>query len=217
VRSLATGGDEAPAGLHIVRIQEATVTRLPAAPSLDTVEFVDRRHGWAGGAVILATTNGGRTWRRQSSPATTVDVLDVVNRRDGWALGSATVGRAAIVTPLLLRTTDGGRHWRRTVEPRLALHGRRATVHPLRRVPFTNPSLGAGVAAPGPNAYYGGLGSTGTTVMTTDGGATWRALPTPTAVSSLCFANRRVGWAVVAGKGIVLRTTDGGATWRELL
>src|SRR5205085_8078892 len=111
VRSLATGGDEAPAGLHIVRIQEATVTHLPAAPSLDTVDFVDRRHGWAGGAVILATTNGGRTWRRQSSPATTVDVLDFVNRRDGWALGSATVGRAARVTPLLLRTSDGGRHW----------------------------------------------------------------------------------------------------------
>jgi photosystem II stability/assembly factor-like uncharacterized protein len=217
MRSPATVGDEAPAGLHIVRIQEATVTRLPAAPSLETVDFVDTRYGWAGGAVILATTDGGRTWRRQSSPATTIDVLDFVNRRDGWALGSATVGRAAIVTPLLLRTSDGGRHWRRAAEPRLARHGTRATVHPLQRVHFTDPSLGAGIAAPGPNAYYGGSGSTGTAVMTTDGGATWRALPTPAAVSSLCFANRRVGWAVVAGKGIVLRTTDGGRSWRRIL
>src|SRR2546430_2650495 len=71
VRRLATGGDEAPAGLHIVRIQEATVTRLPSAPTVEAITFVDRRYGWAGGAVILATTNGGRTWRRQSSPATT--------------------------------------------------------------------------------------------------------------------------------------------------
>jgi hypothetical protein len=54
-------------------------------------------------------------------------------------------------------------------------------------------------------------------IMTTDGGAIWRALPTPAAVSSLCFANRRVGWAVVAGKGTVLRTTDGGRSWRRIL
>jgi photosystem II stability/assembly factor-like uncharacterized protein len=216
VRSPTAVGDEAPAGLHIVQIQEASARLLPAAPPLETVDFIDTRHGWAGGAVILATTDGGRTWRRQSSPATTVDVLDFVDHRDGWALGSATVGRAAIVTPLLLRTPDGGRHWRRAAEPRLALHGTRATVHPLQRVHFTDASLGAGVAGPGPNAYYGGPGSRGTAVITMDGGETWRALPTPAPVSSICFANRRVGWAVVAGKGIVLRTTDGGRHWKRI-
>lgn len=44
---------------------------------LEALTFVDRQHGWAVGALgtILATDDGGRTWRRQRSGGTRASVL----------------------------------------------------------------------------------------------------------------------------------------------
>jgi len=193
----------------IVRSIKPTATRSPAALTLGTVDFVDARNGWAAGDAILSTTDGGRTWRRQVNPVGPIGLLDFVNRDDGWALGDTTRGQA---TGTIIRTTDGGRHWHVVPEPRIG--GRPYT---LTRVRFASRAFGAGVAAPGPNAYDGSPGSRGRALLTVDGGHTWQALPTPTDVSSLCFVDRTTGWAIEAGHGILLRTTDGGHTWRQSL
>ena len=93
---------------------------------LNAVCFVDERRGWAVGAggVIVATTDGGRTWRQQTS-GVGEDLRDVkfFDAREGWAVGTGGA---------MLRTTDGGLTWgdARRVTPhaleRLFLLGRRA-------------------------------------------------------------------------------------------
>ncbi|HZR92877.1 MAG TPA: hypothetical protein VFA44_10800 [Gaiellaceae bacterium] len=61
--------------------------RSPTGPAL---VFVDARHGWAAGAGgILATRDGGRSWRhvaRQSMQA-----LDAVDATHAWAYGGSTL------------------------------------------------------------------------------------------------------------------------------
>lgn len=191
-------------------LSEPRVAAHPAvaAPRLDAVAFVGARHGWAAGDVILATTDGGRTWHAQADPVGPISMLHFVNARDGWALAQDRI----VATGVLLRTVDGGRHWRTAQEPRIA-----GQQHTLTRVHFVSPTLGAGVAAPGPTASYGGPGSRGRAVVTWDGGESWYALRVPTDVSSLCMANRATAWAVGAGTGVLWHTTDGGRSWQQTL
>ncbi|MDB5801118.1 MAG: hypothetical protein JWL63_2057 [Rhodocyclales bacterium] len=60
-------------------------------------------------------------------------------------------------------------------------------------------------------------GTAGALLVTTDGGASWRAQPTGTTkdIASVIFANdARRGWLVLADNHMRI-TTDGGQTWRE--
>jgi photosystem II stability/assembly factor-like uncharacterized protein len=61
------------------------------------------------------------------------------------------------------------------------------------------------------------LGEFGLTVMTDDGGATWKkgpAMPGEFYAYASLFTSRNEGW-VSGGAGQVLRTTDGGNTWSK--
>jgi len=197
------------AGIHVVRRISALVRAQDQAPSLGAVRFVDARHGWAAGATLLATVDGGRTWRRLPSPAAMVGALDFVDRRHGWALGWTATSQ-----PVVARTTDGGRTWRTVAEPLIADGHGVPTLHVLQRVQFVSAAFGVGVA--GGINYRGGDGW-GDVVVTTDDGRTWRALHTPAPVAAACFADRRHGWAAVASKGLLLHTSDGGRSWRQSL
>jgi len=201
---------KAPAArLRIARHITALVRTSARAPALGVVRFVDARHGWAAGATLLATGDGGRTWRRQPSPAATVSALDFVDPRHGWALGWTAASR-----PVFARTTDGGRTWHGATEPRVADGPEIPSLHVLQHVQFVSATFRAGVA--GGVTYLGGAGR-GDVVVTTDGGQTWQALHTPAPVAAACFADRRHGWAAVAGKGLLLYTADGGRSWRQSL
>ena len=105
---------------------EVPPARVPSR-RLNAVWFATPEQGWAVGAegVILATTDGGRTWRPQASGVGD-DLFDVkffADAREGWAVGSGGT---------MLHTRDGGRTWadaRRVTThalERLALVGRRA-------------------------------------------------------------------------------------------
>ena len=61
-------------------------------------------HGWAVGTDgILATIDGGRTWRAQESPTTNeLDGIAFSDPRHGWVGGDLGV---------ILATTDGGQSW----------------------------------------------------------------------------------------------------------
>ncbi len=173
---------------------------VPAGTSnLTAVAFANASHGWAVGddGTILATTDGGTTWKAQNS-GTTDDLTAVAfpNATDGWAVGDdSNTG-----TALILATTDGGTTW----SPQYA-----DATDDLTAVAFPNATDGWAV---GDDSNTG----TGLILATTDGGTTWSpqyadATDYPTAVA---FANASDGWAVGSGPtGLILTTTDGGTTW----
>ncbi len=197
------------ARIHVVRRIRALVRAEARAPSLGAVNFVDAQHGWAGGATMLVTADGGRSWRRQISPAAMVSALDFVDAHHGWALGLTAASR-----PVVARTTDGGQTWHAAAEPLVAGGRGVPTLHVLQRVHFVSATFGAGVAG-GVN-YLGGDGR-GDVVVTTDGGQTWQALHAPSTIAAACFTDRRHGWAAVGGKGLLLHTSDGGRSWHQSL
>ena len=130
---------------------------LPQGNSLSGVAFSDATHGWAVGgsidsrtatstAVILATTDGGATWKQQSTKSDAyLSAVAFSDSTHGWAVG---YGGA------ILATIDGGTTWKKQ-KPGLA-----ASV-----------SL-YGVASS--DAEHGWAVGYGTIIATTDGGATWK-------------------------------------------
>jgi len=88
---------------------------------LNAVCFKGAERGWAvgSGGVILATADGGATWRPQDSGAAE-DLFDVkfFDESEGWAVGGGGA---------MLHTRDGGRTW---------ADERRVTTHALERLFF---------------------------------------------------------------------------------
>jgi photosystem II stability/assembly factor-like uncharacterized protein len=89
-------------------------TRQVGGRRLNAVWFATPQRGWAvgGEGVILATEDGGLTWRPQNSGVGD-DLYDVrfFDGAEGWAVGRGGA---------MLHTTDGGRTW--TEAKRLTTH-----------------------------------------------------------------------------------------------
>src|SRR4029077_5342125 len=84
--------------------------------------FPDAQNGWIVGAVsnggaILATADGGATWRRQAQDAANFadDFRGVAfpDTQHGWAVGSASPEGGG----LIIATSDGGKTWERQPIP----------------------------------------------------------------------------------------------------
>ncbi len=158
---------------------------------LTGVSFPDTTHGWAVGGIdsadVLATSDGGATWRLQHTPVRDDGLSEVsfVDDRHGWAVG---------VHNTLIATSDGGATW--TYEnPRVSQDGN------LYSVSFVDRDHGWVV------------GDHGVIRATSDGGRTWmpESAGTDHELSDVQFVDRLHGW-INAGDEI-LRTTDGGAHW----
>jgi photosystem II stability/assembly factor-like uncharacterized protein len=76
---------------------------VPECCLLD-IDFIGLQDGWAVGAGILHTTDGGKSWIRQysSKPGSTMKMIRFINAQKGWAMGEGGE---------VLRTVDGGAHW----------------------------------------------------------------------------------------------------------
>ncbi len=88
---------------------------------LRSVTSTDAAHGWAvgyavgraplGGPLVLATSDGGATWKAQDASSAGMDArLDSVTFADathGWAVGAAG-GTVRAGVPIILATTTGG-------------------------------------------------------------------------------------------------------------
>lgn len=119
---LPAGGASAQRPNESVRVETEQFELEPRAVGgrrLNAVWFATHERGWAvgGEGVIIATTDGGRTWRPQMSGVGD-DLNDVkfFNEAEGWAVGRGGT---------LLHTTDGGRTWADT---------KRVNTHALERL-----------------------------------------------------------------------------------
>jgi photosystem II stability/assembly factor-like uncharacterized protein len=174
-------------------IPPTTMFPLGHVERLDAVQAVGSRTVWAvGKGTILTTSNGGRTWLRVWRGAQELDQVDFVNASTGWALGDH----------LLLGTVDGGQHWRQLGQPRRG---------PLRRIHFSSPTQGWGVAGGIGQPSQGPQSATATLVHTSDGGRTWSVLAAPAPPQSVCFTAASDGW--LASGTSVWRSVDGGRRW----
>ena len=83
--------------------------RWSGSEPMFSVEAVDADHAWAVGQhVVLATTDGGRTWNQVGEPDEGgLRVVDFTDSQTGWGVSATHI----------YRTVDGGRTWRRTDPP----------------------------------------------------------------------------------------------------
>jgi photosystem II stability/assembly factor-like uncharacterized protein len=150
-----------------------------------------RRPPLGGGefGTIMASDDGGRTFRQQPSPVeSTLFGVHFADTRRGWAVG---------IDAVILRTGDGGATWR-------------AAAAPLTRRSFYD------VLVQGERGWI--VGDAGTVLGSSDGGVTWAVQPLPIELAanwirSIALAPGGHGLAVGAD-GLVFRID--GATFRRL-
>lgn len=163
----------------------------PGDVNLYSLSYGDPDHVWAVGefGIVIASTDGGRTWQQQHSPVeSTLFGVRFADAKRGWAVG---------VDSLILRTEDGGATW--AVQP----------------APISQRSL-YDVAVRGDTGWI--VGDSGTVFKSTDGGATWvaEALPIQLAarwLRAITLSDNQHGLAVGA-EGLVYRVE--GAALRRL-
>jgi len=140
--------------------------------------------GWIGGGqgVNRSTTDHFATSTNHPGPDVAV--------RCTWALSATTaIMGGGYINGGCYRTTNGGSSWEQVLDG--------GDIYDLW---FVNDNVG----------FCGGAG--GSIARTTDGGATWTWIDTPSNsdINSIFFLNDTLGW--FAGNGGA-RTTDGGDTW----
>lgn len=178
-----------------------TVSRAPLAgltgATVRDITFADATHGWIAGAAaggfLLATDDGGRTWRRAYPSTALRPALDVsfVSPQIGFGLGIIGDARA------IERTDDGGQSWRAI--GRLPVDPAWLDVDPI--LWFVDPS-------------HGWVATLRGLLATTDGGATWQSVP-GAPPGGVAFADAEHGCAGSFFAPAV-RTTDGGRTWSPI-
>jgi photosystem II stability/assembly factor-like uncharacterized protein len=182
---------------------------------IGALSFVDSSHGWLVGRPkgaprwrIMASGDGGETWRRQASV-----LLDTWRSPQIEPLDAQHVWVAAGES--VYATVDGGDQWARQRVP--------GSVAAIDFVSAERGWVGVSVGCT-PQVVNG-------VYATTDGGATWVAQGTKTRLCSVdihgvTFLDENVGWAVGGPRGgrilgpemtnVAFGTTDGGTTWRQL-
>jgi photosystem II stability/assembly factor-like uncharacterized protein len=153
-----------------------------------SVQFIDEETGYIVGdeGLILASNDGGVSWREQRS-GTTAQLFHLsFQGKRGWVVGTGGV---------ILHTVDGGRNW----YPQSS-----GTTDDLNRVYFLTDKVGLVT------------GDNGALLRTENGGATWEriSLRAKEPLFGISFIDKKTGW-VVGHNGRVIRTFDGGVNWVE--
>lgn len=212
-------------GMNWVRVAELPEPVQPLRVDPSTLAFVDPDHGWVVTAAghLLATADGGLSWRQLSLPQGAGSVGEA-------ALASAQRGCAATshagTTVGLFETDDGGATWRPadvTLRVEVCAHGSggQAVAQAAARLsPILQPRLtfvGDSVAFALLDTALG---------RTSDGGATWTSVSWPQTAATgsanafagpfeLSFVSATDGW-MLTNDGAVYLTRDGGLSWDQL-
>jgi len=166
----------------------------PGDVLLYDVDFISPERGWAVGefGVVLATSDGGKTWSVQKTPVeTTLFGVHFADAQRGWATG---------IEQVLLHTTDGGATWNKVQVP-----GRKGFV------------LGIyDVAVQGQVGWA--IGDSGLLLRSTDGGETWTRVDLPIKMAGNWFRGIALSpgasGIIVGSEGEILLTH--GDEYREL-
>jgi photosystem II stability/assembly factor-like uncharacterized protein len=207
-RVWAIGGLVAAAAVGIaaaaVPAAARTASTAPTLTGITAVSCASATHCWAGaydakGSAILATTNGGATWRVDYATARFDDILsiDCTSATHCLAIGDVDLGASAS----FLETTDGGTVW--------SVHAAPRTLRLAGALSCANGSdcWAVGLAPDRPQAAV---------VRTTDGGRVWTAESVPglyTAMSSPFGISCASATDCVVTGDASLTTTNGGKTW----
>jgi photosystem II stability/assembly factor-like uncharacterized protein len=162
-----------------------------ASVDLKSIYFTDARNGWVVGhrGTILATADGGNTWKAQNSTSTApLRSVHFSDASRGWAVGNQGV---------VLATADGGKTWMAQTS---------GTAGGLYSVYFSDVNHGWAVG--------GDIFASGVIIATLDGGKNWTKQTSRTQgdLSSVHFIDSSQGWAV-GRDGAIVATIDGGKNW----
>ena len=190
--------------------------RRPVRPlingALSALEFFDDKMVWAGGGnSLLASADGGETWRElphYGSIYSSGDAFSFISPTVGWYAQGVTHGTA----PALAITRDAGSNWTPVSLPPAADGQVMAVSLVSERLGFV-------------------LLTAGTILRTTDGGENWDPITLPllgrspvhenlgAPIEALRFEDLRRGTAVLyfaKPRGfVVFDTVDGGCSWHE--
>ncbi len=167
-----------------------------------SVDFVNNNTGWMtaqntpgmnNGEVsyIYRTTNGGTNWANyQVVNLREIHSIDFVDASTGWCLGSNEVNDGT--TTYLFKSTNGGAGWSLQYNSNVRLND----------LCFLNSLTGWAAA------------DNGNLARTTNGGANWNQVNTPTGASynSITFVSQTQGYACGIN-GTIIATSNSGQTW----
>lgn len=209
--------------------------QVPVSSDLNAAHFATPDLGWAVGhdGVILHSRDGGRRWTRQfdgrhlGPQGAETPLLDV-------HFDDATHGLAVGAFGTVLRTDDGGRRWRTASE--LFDNPQGLHLYALRRIagelyvtgeqgllfkregerfaPLKTPYAGTLFGVVGNERALVAHGLRGNLVRSTDGGRSWRAVPSGVAPGlPAATVDARGRLVVVSQAGHVLVSSDDGASF----
>lgn len=200
--------------------------------SITTIQMLDATHGWATGGIgplgdhVLATADGGRTWRDVTPPQPAPAPDAQPGAATGYFSDASTAwvvyGTFNTAAPATVwNTIDAGQHWRASLPVDLA--SLTAEFFVPSDVDFLDSQTGWFVAHLGAGMMHDYF----TLFQTTDGGQSWAHLIDPTAAgpqscskTGLHFTSAQVGFLTGDCQGVApgvffMRTGDGGATWQD--
>jgi len=184
--------------------------KVPTRDMLTGIYFADERRGWAVGhsAVILATEDGGETWKLQSSaPQEERPLFDIILIGDyGFAVGAYAK---------FMVTHDGGKSWQPSeFIVRQDNDVADKTLDDEEPLPFDYHLNGIARSATG--TYYIAAES-GFIFRSDDGGHTWQELPSPYGGSFFGVLSLEGEKLIAYGlRGHIFLSENGGQNWKEI-
>ncbi len=167
--------------------------------SMRAIHFINPKQGWIGvdEGQTLRTSDGGKTWTLQKTGTTHQPVTDIyfINSREGWAVAPQRRSGG-----LILHTADGGNYW----QIQAKTHQRGVGIH------FLDATSGWVVM------------ENTTSLLTTDGGVTWKQTPRADAsmnietyLRTVKFRNHSNAWGIDIS-GTIFTTHNQGKTWKPI-
>jgi photosystem II stability/assembly factor-like uncharacterized protein len=197
------------AGRTWVRLHEFVRSAVrPPGPFGESLEFVDREHGFAAlGGRIYSSLDGGRTWSplpfRCGGVFFAFGGFAFVDPSRGYAICGSQAATDE-QTKELFTTSDGGRHWR--VLSRTVKHGAGL------------PWIGFADGLAFPVAAVGYLSADRAGIYrTTDGGHSWHTVLFSDDIytaQDASWIDANTGYVLLFNSGLV-RTENGGRRWRQ--
>jgi photosystem II stability/assembly factor-like uncharacterized protein len=168
-----------------------TSTNLWTGSDLQAAQFISPQKGWAVGAKVYKTADGGSNWTRHDIS------MGSTYKANGVFFMNDSIGWIVTESGGVFKTSDGGSTWAGLFKGGLSPQ----TSH-LNRVLFTDSSTGWIV------------GGSGMILKTTNAGETWetKSSGVTEGLTEIDFVGTQLGW--IAGEGgVILKTTNGGETW----